>query len=351
MKPLISSQIIQGDCLEVMRSLPERSVQCCVTSPPYFGLRDYGVDGQIGLEETPQDYVNRLVEVFREVWRVLRDDGTLWLNLGDSYSDNKNLVGIPWRVAFALQANGWMLRQDIIWQKTNAMPESVKDRCTKAHEYIFLLSKSEKYHYDCAAIAEPAGQQSASALSFERESKEALIPGQSAKQHRLGRGRKAGNKTHKHVTAYEQGDETARLKSGLLKAADIEYETRNKRSVWSVPTKGYTGAHFAVFPPALIEPCILAGCPEGGMVLDPFFGTGTTGAVALQHGRRYIGIELNPDSIVLANERIAATMPNFQTLEERVRWLETQASANGAKIRRIGEGQRQMNIFDCEKAR
>ena len=301
-----------GDCLEVMRGMADQSVHCCVTSPPYWGLRDYKHDGQIGLEQTPDEYVAKMVEVFREVRRVLRDDGTLWLNLGDSYQSGrgmpggakkyaegkhtvdakqparrfglrptdvpipglkpKDLVGIPWRVAFALQADGWYLRQDIIWHKPNPMPESVKDRCTKAHEYIFLLSKSPRYHFDAKAIAEPAV------------------------------GNAPGNKNHKGRTAYENGDTKMRTKVGLTEIG--ARETRNKRSVWTVTTKPFKGAHFAVFPPDLIEPCILAGCPEGGTVLDPFTGSGTTGVVAVKHGRRFVGCELNPEYVAIAGRRI-----------------------------------------------
>lgn len=264
-----------GDCRDVLPTLPERSIHCCVTSPPYFGLRDYGADRQIGLEQTPDAFVQELVEVFREVRRVLRDDGTLWLNLGDSYNayngnrgascgsanqrhheimpglpggsgltvpglKNKDLIGIPWRVAFALQADGWYLRQDIIWHKPNPMPESVRDRCTKAHEYIFLLSKSPRYYFDSEAIRETA----------------------------------------------------------------VGSDTRNRRSVWSIPTRPFKGAHFATFPPDLIKPCILAGCPTGGTVLDPFSGAGTTGLVCQQTGRGYVGVELNPDYLELQRQRV-----------------------------------------------
>lgn len=309
------AELYQGDCLEVLTTLPDESVQCCVTSPPYWGLRDYGCDGQIGLEPTPEAYVARMVDVFREVRRVLRADGTCWVNLGDSYTSTaqgtvnapqpkgsrqhadqwanrrpvtglkpKDLVGIPWRVAFALQADGWWLRQDIIWAKKNPMPESVKDRCTKAHEYLFLLSKSERYFFDSDAMRE---------LSTGGDN------GDRAKQR------------HKHVESVTarvaSGDHRERTKLGLAKIAHAE--TRNRRSVWTVATRPYKGAHFATFPPALIEPCILAGCPDGGVVLDPFNGSGTTGAVALQHGRRYIGIDLNPEYINLAVDRIGAAIP------------------------------------------
>lgn len=318
-------EILQGDCRDVLGSLADGSINCCVTSPPYFGLRDYGVEGQLGLEPTPDEFVSAMVEVFREVRRVLRDDGTLWLNLGDSYSSSppgnktkgvsaksglngvngesgryreslasghatkrdtsripgikpKDLIGIPWRVAFALQADGWYLRQDIIWHKPNPMPESVTDRCTKAHEYIFLLSKSERYYFDADAVKEPAvGGQSGNAAKFKRtgSKREQTIPGQGYGTHRPDR-------------------------------PDVAYngELRNRRSVWTVGTRPFAGAHFATFPPDLIDPCVLAGCPVDGTVLDPFFGAGTTGLVAQKHGRNCVGIELNPDYIAIANERL-----------------------------------------------
>ena len=327
----MKTEILNGDCIEMMKTLPDKSVNCCVTSPPYFGLRDYGtasweggdpncdhkipsnehdpkrgtsdastshtlrfnrthchkcgatrVDKQLGLEETPEAFVQKMVEVFREVHRVLRDDGTLWLNLGDTYAQNqsagdrvskyspkqatskgtysaevkcpdgykvKDLIGVPWMVAFALRSDGWYLRQDIIWHKPNPMPESVQDRCTKSHEYIFLLSKSPKYYFDNEAI----------------------------KEHAIS------------------GDKNS----------------RNKRTVWSVNTKPYAGAHFATFPPELIRPCILAGCPKGGVVLDPFGGSGTTAAVATEEGRNAILCELNPEYIPLINERLSKVQPSL----------------------------------------
>lgn len=297
-------EYLHGDCREVLKTLPEKSVHCCVTSPPYWGLRDYGVDGQLGMEATPEEYVQNMVEVFREVRRVLRDDGTLFLNLGDSYAGSgkgqthegskdpkqpkldgmkltipdipnglkpKDLVGIPWRVAFSLQADGWYLRQDIIWHKPNQMPESVTDRCTKAHEYIFLMSKNEKYYYDHEAIKEPV-----KAMWGTRNR-------ENGKYHNEG----SGLQPH----------------SGL----ENEYTTANKRSVWTVATQPYSGAHFAVFPPNLIRPCILAGCPQGGTVLDPFGGSGTTAFVAEQEGRNAILIELNPAYIELQKQRTQQT--------------------------------------------
>jgi len=296
-----------GDCRETMRRWKEQGIkaQTCVTSPPYFGLRDYGHEGQIGLEQTPEEYITAMVEVFRCVWDVLEDDGTLWLNIGDSYASyrhgkatpdttlgnstgtlvpkgsarnqmassfqgsevkHKDLIGIPWMLAFALRADGWYLRQEIIWAKPNPMPESVKDRCTKSHEQIFLLVKSPKYYCDMGAIAEPATTGDCGS-SFTR-----------------------GKTGSKKQTAVGQGE---RVDDGI----------RNKRSVWTVSTKPYSGAHFAVFPADLIEPCILAGAPAGGVVLDPFMGSGTTAQVAQNLGRQYLGCELNPEYAALQHER------------------------------------------------
>jgi len=305
-------KILQGDCRQTLKSLPDESVNCCVTSPPYFGLRDYGCEDQIGLEQTPDAFVEELVEVFREVKRVLRDDGTLWLNLGDSYASNpasggsqsskmtggehkrtptspyrrpeglkhKDLIGIPWRVAFALQADGWYLRQDIIWHKPNPMPESVQDRCTKAHEYIFLLSKSARYFYDIKSVMEPVASGTVARLS------------QPTISQQVGSDRVPG-KTN-----------------GNMKAVGST-ETRNRRSVWTVTTKPYSGAHFATFPPDLIEPCILAGSPRGGFVLDPFGGSGTTAQVAMENNRSAILCELNPEYVGLINERLHGITPTL----------------------------------------
>lgn len=262
-----------GDCREIMRgwALEEIKAQTCVTSPPYFGLRDYGVDGQLGLEQTPEEYISAMVDVFRCVRDVLADDGTLWLNLGDSYGKGKQLSGIPWRLAFALQTDGWILRQDIIWHKPNPMPESVRDRCTKSHEYIFLLSKSEKYFFDSDAIKEPC------------TSKNPTIPW---RERTYGTGQGVGELNGEG--SYKRG--TSRQPCG--NPAD---GMRNRRSVWSVSTRSYKGAHFATFPPALIEPCILAGSRPGDIVLDPFIGSGTTAMVSKQYGRQYLGCELNED--------------------------------------------------------
>lgn len=269
-----------GDCRETMRKWKEQGIkaQTCVTSPPYYGLRDYGHDGQIGLQETPEEYIAAMVEVFRCVWDVLEDDGTLWLNIGDSYGSGKQLLGIPWKLAFALQSNGWVLRQDIIWHKPNPMPESVQDRCTKSHEYIFLLSKAEKYFYDAEAIKEASVDPEGSANRYK-------TPFFAGEKHESG-GYSATGATHTKGMKEFDGN-------------------RNKRSVWTVTTKPYAGAHFAVFPSDLIEPCILAGAPVGGVVLDPFMGSGTTAQVAQNLGRRYLGCELNKDYESLQNKRLA----------------------------------------------
>lgn len=374
------NHIYCGDSLGVLKDFTDKSIDCCVTSPPYYGLRDYGTgkwiggdpdckhegnpirtrehinenygegwkdirnklvlqpfktvcplcgavreDKQIGLEETPEEYIQRLVSVFHEVKRVLKDDGTLWLNIGDSYAGSgkgawdkkdiqkevyvpdsdspqskmrktwdgikpKDMIGIPWMLAFALRADGWYLRQDIIWHKTNPMPESVKDRCVKSHEYIFLLSKSKKYYFDYEAIQEQS-------TSFNPNRTDG---------HRIG-----GNKYHqglykkeyKNLQYKRQPNHTMHERRAEGKS-DAETPMRNKRDVWTVSTKPFKGAHFAVFPEALIEPCVLAGCPDGGVVLDPFFGSGTTGYVATKYNRKYVGIELNPKYIDIAKKRL-----------------------------------------------
>ena len=357
--------ILVGDCIEQLKTLPDESIDCCVTSPPYYGLRDYGTgkwvggdpdckhrgkpfairahinqnctgrndiknqqvyepfkkvcplcgavreDKQIGLEETPGQYVQHLVEVFREVRRVLKKDGTLWLNIGDSYSGSgkgpagnlckrhdeqnmtnssvvqavvpdgckpKDLIGIPWMLAFALRADGWYLRQDIIWAKSNPMPESVKDRCTKSHEYIFLLSKSQRYYYNCDAIKEKA--------------------------------KTKPTKRNKHKEGYQADD----AKGDRFSPGERVYgadDFRNKRDVWSIPLKPLKEAHFATFPEKLVEPCVLAGCKPNGIVLDPFFGSGTTGVVALKHGRDFIGCELNPEYVEIAKRRTSSVQMQF----------------------------------------
>jgi len=295
-----------GDCLEIIKHLPSQSINCCVTSPPYFGLRDYDHDDQIGLDPSPEEYIQKLVNVFREVKRVLRDDGTLWLNLGDSYSQSgnggsdkytqgyvgkvissknqnrlppvgykpKNLLGIPWRVAFALQTDGWYLRQDIIWHKPNPMPESVRDRCTKSHEYIFLLSKSLKYYYDYEAIKEQCVD------SIEVSLKKKACFG--------GRKKHEGYGTRLHSGREYRG---------------MPDNKRNKRSVWTIPTRPFKGAHFATFPPKLAETCILAGCPEEGVVLDPFGGSGTSSLVSYRNRRKSILCELNSSYFDMAVAR------------------------------------------------
>lgn len=305
--------IYNVDCLAGLKNLPNKSIDCCVTSPPYFNLRDYGVAGQIGLEDTPEAYIQRLVEVFREVHRVLKLTGTLWVNIGDSYAGSgkgaanypdsvahtkqgtnrgmvgatatvkkfagykaKDLIGIPWMLAFALRADGWYLRQDIIWAKPSVMPESVKDRCTKAHEYIFLLSKSAKYYFDSTAIAEPATTYDTS-IRDRDNSKLNNTPGRTKMK-------------------------------GLIRN---DYLTRNKRSVWTVATRPLKEAHFATYPEQLIVGCIKAGCPENGIVLDPFMGAGTTAVVARKFNRQYIGFELNPEYIQIANKRLKKELGLF----------------------------------------
>lgn len=308
-------QIITGDALEELRRLPACCCSTCVTSPPYFGLRNYDAPGQIGLEGTPDEYAEKIVEVFREVRRVLRDDGTLWLNIGDSYATRsgsqpptntrnqcghtakqvptgykyKDLIGIPWLLAFALRADGWHLRADIIWHKPNAMPESCKDRPTRAHEYVFLLSKSERYYYDAEAVKEPA-------VGF---------PGsQNPNARRRGNTKTfRGGNAYTHDQAKENGAGIKRQSHGLV---PNESGKRNRRSVWTIATRPYKGAHFATFPEELARPCILAGSRPGDTVLDPFMGSGTTGAVAVQEGRDFIGIDINPEYTKMSKQRIRA---------------------------------------------
>lgn len=338
------NRIYNVDWLEGLKPLPDKCVNTCITSPPYWGLRDYGVDGQLGLEQTPEEYIEKVVVGFREVRRVLRDDGTLWINLGDSYAGvdrtgknagfeermkakyrggghkvadatsptktargnlkPKDMVGIPWRVAFALQADGWYLRSDIIWHKPNPMPESVTDRPTKAHEYIFLLSKSPHYYYDHDAIKEEAVYSPADpANNWQRESGKMTacqVPGQSKIQHRADR--KRGEFGGKYADV--EGREAFRAIR----------QFRNKRTVWTVSTKPFSQAHFATFPPDLIKPCLLAGSPEGGIVLDPFMGAGTTAVTAWELGRNYIGFELNPEYCSIADRRIQTAMKRKESL-------------------------------------
>lgn len=388
----MSVQILNGDCRDLLKTLPDDSVNCVVTSPPYFGLRDYGVEGQLGLEPTPDQFVAEMVSVFREVRRVLRPDGTLWLNLGDSYAGSwgaqghrvsesddptwhssqiknhpkrasgtgsirqpglkpKDLIGIPWRVAFALQSDGWYLRQDIIWHKPNPMPESVRDRCTKAHEYVFLMSKSDRYHYDADAISEA---QTADHTAGNNSHKGATAYSAGAEEHRTKvglvsfaqRSRKQAQRaaeiatecglTDAHIAAIRsvgitdtgkarvtqdgtgKNDPAVQALADEAKAALGGYyreflisEKRNRRSVWTVATMPFKEAHFATFPTALVEPCILAGCPVGGTVLDPFGGAGTTGLVADRLQRNAILIELNPEYAAMAERRIYNDAPLF----------------------------------------
>jgi DNA modification methylase len=321
-----TNRIICGDAAAALQSIPPESVNCCITSPPYYGLRDYGARGQLGLEQPPAEYIARLVAVFREVRRVLRGDGTVWIVIADSYAgsgkgalraeklkttktkqsyrytvDNpaaqipqtwdgikpKDMIGAPWLLAFALRDDGWYLRSAIIWHKPNALPESCRDRPTRSYEHIFLLSKSPQYYYNQAAVAEPvaAGTQARMKRAVSDSHKYAdAAPGQTAQTFNKPRPNRAGVE---------------------VTLAD----TRNLRDVWSVSTKSYRGAHFATYPAALITPCVLAGCPAGGVVLDPFFGSGTTGEAALKLGRRYIGIDLNPDYCELAADRLKGVMP------------------------------------------
>ena len=303
----MSSVIHTGDALTVMRAMQAESIDCIVTSPPYYRLRDYGCEGQLGLEESPEEYIDKLREIFAEARRVLKDEGTLWLNLGDGYygsgkgaSTNrksaegtlqgtnkgtvncpkvsprgvrgrvKNLMGIPWKAAFALQDDGWNLRQDIIWHKPNSMPESVTDRCTRCHEYIFLFSKNLKYYFDADSIKEKANTYD---MKFRDRTNARL-------NSVLGR---------RKIQGLERGD----------------YEFRNKRDVWTVNNTHYTGAHYAVFPKELVRPCIRAGCPEGGTVLDPFCGSGTVGLVCKEESRNFVGIDINPEYVKIAESRVA----------------------------------------------
>ena len=294
----------KGDCRTILQSLPDNSIDCCITSPPYFGLRDYGINNQIGNEQTAEKYIEQLVIVFREVRRVIKNNGTLWLNLGDSYR-NKNLIGIPWRVAFALQADGWYLRQDIIWSKPNPMPESVTDRCTKAHEYIFLLSKNGTYYFDNIAIMEPAKNPEDDLMRINAQTWNNKSAPDQMRQGLRPRGRTGKNafRGQGHFRKSETG--AANRKDRDMKNVGANSKMRNRRSVWTVATKPYKDAHFATFPIELIKPCILAGCPENGIVLDPFIGSGTTAMAADQLKRQSIGIDLNVAYLELAKKRIS----------------------------------------------
>lgn len=282
-------RVLTGDAREQLRALPDQSVYCCITSPPYYGLKDYSVVGQIGREDTPSAYIERLLAVFREVRRVLRDDGTLWLNLGDS-TVQKNLLGVPWRVAFALQSDDWYLRSDIIWAKPNPMPESVADRPTRSHEYIFLLAKSDRYYYDAEAIREAAVARNVHDATGPAYAAPGQVPqtGSRRPDKQRGHGRR-------HAGFNARWD-------AMPKAAQQLFG-RNKRDVWTIATEPYPEAHFATFPKALAELMVLAGCPSGGTVLDPFAGSGTTLAVANRLGRHAIGIELNPAYVAMIRQR------------------------------------------------
>lgn len=303
-----------GDCLETLRRMPDGIAQTCVTSPPYFGLRDYkGGAAEIGKEKMPAEFVAALVAVFREVRRVLRDDGSIWVNIGDSYGKGKQLLGIPWRLAFALQDDGWILRQEIIWAKPNPMPESVTDRCTKSHESIFLLAKSEKYYFDAGAIKEPAAPSSISRWNQDVEGQigSDRVPGKTNGNMKAVGG-KGGKNAFRGQGHQREGDNGPANREGRDMQGVGTSETRNKRSVWTVATTPYKGAHFATFPTALIEPCILAGSPAGGVVLDPFFGSGTTGEVAQALGRKFIGCELNQAYKPLQDERLRQPSLNLE---------------------------------------
>lgn len=321
----MSVNIIVGDARKELVKLPASTVRCCVTSPPYFGLRDYGVEGQIGLESNVDEYIARLMEVFDGVRRVLSKDGTLWLNLGDSYSGSgrgtddgmkqKELIGIPWRVAFALQARGWYLRQDIIWHKPNPMPESVRDRCTKAHEYLFLFSKSPRYYFDSEAISEPVTQSTierVSQLTYDKQAGSSRVPGKTNGPMKAVV-KRSGNLSRKSATERDCPAD------GVAGNVPWEGTTRNKRSVWTVATKSFKGAHFATFPPELIEPCVLAGSAPGDTVLDPFGGAGTTGLVADRHQRDAVLIEINSGYAEIARNRIEVDSPLFTTTVLRER--------------------------------
>lgn len=306
---MATADLLIGDALTTLKKFDDEVFDCCVTSPPYYGLRNYGNNKQLGAEATPEQYTINLLEVLMEVYRVLKPHGTLWLNLGDSYANkqygtvkHKDLVGVPWTIAFALRSSGWFLRQDIIWHKPNPMPESIKDRCTKAHEYLFLLSKNQKYYYDYDAILEPSVNPKATAKRYEsgfggKKNVELLETGQ---QHT----RPIGNKKLHYKNLQDKGQPANSFHLSRLEGREYMSPVRNKRSVWTVTTKPFKEAHFATFPPDLIEPCVLAGCPEGGTILDPFNGAGTTGLVALKHNRNYLGIDLNPEYIEITRRRL-----------------------------------------------
>lgn len=324
-------KIYNADCLQILRTLPDECIDCVVTSPPYYGLRDYGCEGQIGLEDTPEEYVARLVDVFHEVKRCLKPAGTMWLNLGDSYNGNKkgntetnknkkvvsdsfekklwrgakpkDLIGIPWMVAFALRADGWYLRQDIIFAKPNPMPESVKDRCTKSHEYIFLMTKSPKYYFDYEAIQEPAVMQDLKSAP------------------KFG-GNKYGDNEDRHFATYNGNEYHPKHKNLAVKGqqpntihlrraegfTEEQFTVRNKRDVWMITPKPSKEEHYAMYPEELVKYCVLAGCPVNGVVCDPFMGSGTTAAVARKFDRHYVGMELNPKFHKIAMRRVSGIL-------------------------------------------
>lgn len=360
------NKIYNQDCLTGMQQLSDQSVHCCVTSPPYWGLRDYGVDGQHGLEETPEAFIARQIEVFREVRRVLRDDGTLWVNIGDSYANNarkrtvdqviggtitgkdhhiackdqinkvtgdlkrKDLVGIPWMLAFALRADGWYLRQDIIWSKPNPMPESCNDRCTKSHEYIFLLSKHETYYYNAAAIATAYKDKTYTTYKADRKGNgdgSGLVSAENwardvkirkPKQWKMPDGWDTSEGTHGNIHRAGRQRGHKRPHQGFNSDWDQrtkeeqQFEGANKRSVWTMATKPFKEAHFATFPEELPYTCILAGCPENGVVLDPYMGAGTTALVARKTNRNFIGFELNPEYLAIAENRLQKELGMFK---------------------------------------
>lgn len=327
------NRIYQGDARAVLETWPDAFVNTCVTSPPYWGLRDYGVEGQIGLEKTPEEYIAKMVDIFREVRRILRNDGTLWINIGDSYASGgrfghgnkvgykqasnrgssgsddpmrrkdpswlkpKDLVGIPWMLAFTMRLDGWFLRQDIIWSKPNPMPESMTDRCTKSHEYIFLMAKSERYYFDQEAIKEPA--------IFQPDH---TVPANWAKE---GSDHSAVSYSRRMYKGALKGSFNGKTGDRAFRAIQ---PMRNKRSVWTISTNPFPEAHFATFPPDLIAPCVLAGSPQNGIVLDPFMGAGTTALVAAKYSRQFLGIELNPEYIRIAENRIASELAQGKML-------------------------------------
>lgn len=343
-------------------------VQTCVTSPPYFGLRDYGVSGQLGLEPSPDEYISNMVEVFRCVRDVLTDDGTVWLNIGDSYAATgksggglqgeqwrvsgathtgprggkwrpapanlkpKDLIGIPWMLAFALRADGWYLRQDIIWHKPNPMPESVRDRCTKSHEYVFLLSRSEQYFIDPSGMKEPAAESSIKrwAQDVEHQRGSDRVPGKTnGRMKAVGGPRSRRDSFQRECSKREQPIPGQSYGTHRPDRSESQWDTatRNRRSVWTIPTRPYKGAHFAVFPPALVEPCILAGSRPGDIVLDPFMGSGTTAEVAILTGRQYIGCELNHEYKPLQEDRIASAHAQLRASTAQLDLFETEEVA------------------------